>query len=242
MRATRKECPAASATALATAATQVLGGGMIGRPRVVGSRPRSTYSIQGGRVRIALVVEINGRAGHAEGVEQVRAGTEEQPQALRRAGFDQRTEDAGDQASRVKGFVDRVDGHREPPAPHLPEQVGWRVRPDAHRRADCRENLGGGQAPRVDTGGDAAFGRDGVGGQILHGDGSPPVVVAEHHEAADDGRLPRARSPGHHPRAQVIGVFQPAHEVSQRRLAADEPPARLGRDVHAPRARQEVPA
>ena len=68
----------------------------------------------------------------------------------------------------------------ESTAVHFPEQIGWQICPDAHRSADSPENLGVGQTPRMNTGGDDAFGRDGGGGQILHGDDSPPVRVAEH--------------------------------------------------------------
>ena len=220
---------------------EVLGDGVVGRVRVVGLQALAHVPVEGIGVRVALVVEIDLRADHAERVDQVRPGTEEQPQALLRAGFDQRTKDTGDQARRVESFVDRVDGHREPPAPHPPEQVGRRIRADAHRPADGRENLGRGQTSRVDAARDAGFGRDGVGGQILHGDRSPPVGVAEHQETGDDRRLSRARSSGHHQRAEIIGALQPAHEVAQGRLAADEPPAGFGRDVHSTRARQEVP-
>ena len=130
---------------------------MVGRPRVAGLEILDHVLIERRRVRVALVVEVDGQAGQAERVEQVRPGPEEQAQAPGRAGYRQRAKDAGDQAGRVESLVDRVDGHRERPAPHFPEQIGGRIRPDAHRSAHRRENLGAGQAPRVDTGGDAAF-------------------------------------------------------------------------------------
>ena len=84
----------------------------------------------------------------------------------------------------------------------LPEQVGGRIGAGRPPSAETAARTWALVRPRAwMPRGDAAFGRDGVGGQALHGDGSPPAGVAEHHEAGDDRRLSRTGSSGHHARA-----------------------------------------
>ena len=71
----------------------------------------------------------------------------------------------------------------------------------------------------------------------VHRDGPPPVGVAEHHQAADDGRFSRTGSPGHHTGAEIVVVS--FSQLTRSRSAASRPtnrqPASVG--TSTPRAR-----